>query len=154
MNIQWKKLIPQLLLPLGVGALSAFITRGSMDIYSRIVSPPLAPPAILFPIVWSILYLLMGISAYLIITSGSENTENAMFIYWIQLAFNFIWSPIFFNAQMFRVSFVVLIALWILVFTMIKRFLPINKTAAYLQIPYLVWLTFAGYLNFMIAILN
>ncbi len=154
MNIQWKKLIPQLLLPLGVGALSAFITSGSMDIYSRIIAPPLAPPAILFPIVWTVLYLLMGVSAYLIIISGSENTENALFIYWLQLAVNFIWSPIFFNAQMFRVAFVVLILLWVLVFTMIRRFLPINKTAAYLQIPYLIWLTFAGYLNLAIAILN
>ena len=154
MNIQWKKLIPQLLLPLGVGALSAFLTRGSMDIYSQITEPPLAPPAAIFPIVWTILYLLMGISAYLIMTSGNENTESAMFIYWLQLAVNFIWSPIFFNAQMFRVAFVVLIILCILVFTMIKRFLPINKTAAYLQIPYLIWLTFAGYLNLMIALLN
>ncbi len=145
-----------ILIPLAVGGLAAFLTRDSMDIYETIVKPPLAPPGILFPIVWSILYVIMGIGSTMIYLSPADEKSRfgALWIYAIQLIVNFFWSIIFFNGQEFLFSFIWLILLWLLIILMIVRFARINKTAAYLQIPYLVWVTFAGYLNLAIHILN
>ncbi len=154
MKIKWKALIVNLLIPLAVGGLTALLTRNSMDIYSQITKPALAPPSILFPIVWSILYTLMGISSYLIFVSNHPDSGNALFIYALQLIVNFIWPLVFFNGQMFWIAFAIILLLWVLIIIMIRRFYEIRPIAAYLQIPYLVWVTFAAYLNLMIAILN
>ncbi len=144
-------------LSLGIGLLSSFLTRGQMDLYSRINPPPLAPPAILFPIVWTILYLLMGISAariYLKKEDFPKESADALTVFFVSLALNFSWSIIFFNYRAFWAAFICIIALWISILLTILRYKKIDPTAAYLQIPYLVWVTFAAYLNLAIAILN
>lgn len=145
-----------ILIPVAVGLLAAFLTRDSMDIYQSIVKPKLAPPGILFPIVWTVLYVLMGIGSVLIYNSDvNKNDKNqALILYGLQLAVNFFWSILFFNQRAFLASLLWLILLWILIIAMILSFKKINKTAAWLQIPYLLWVTFAGYLNLMIYLLN
>ena len=156
----WKKYKPyvvSILISLGVGALSAWVTRNSMNIYETINTPPLSPPAWLFPIVWTVLFILMGISSARVYIKGKEeniDVSSALKTYLWQLGANFIWSIIFFNRRAFLLAFLWIIALWWLIFTMIKEFKAIDPVAAKLQIPYLLWVTFAGYLNFMIWILN
>lgn len=144
-------------LTLAVGALSAFLTMGNMDVYEEITKPPLAPPAILFPIVWTILYTLMGISLAGVIIKGRKDgkyTLPAIRTYVIQLAVNFFWSIIFFNLRAFLFSFAWLFLLWFLIIDMIFKFYKISRISAYINIPYFIWVTFAGYLNLMIYILN
>ena len=153
-----KKLKPYIIsaaIALGIGALAAFLTKDNMDIYQRINMPPLSPPSFLFPIVWSILYIFMGISsAEIFLSAKSENREAGLKVYKLQLAINFVWSLVFFNMQAFLLSFAVIILLWILILVMIKLFYDISPWAGYLQIPYLLWVSFAAYLNLAIYILN
>ncbi len=151
-----KKFLISLAIPLAVGGLSALITMGDMQLYSEIIQPPLSPPAIVFPIVWTVLYALMGISLYLIWNTKNvyQNKSRAYFWFAAQLFLNFIWSPVFFSAQQYLTAFVILILLWISTLMMIIEFYKIFKPAALLQIPYLIWLTFAGYLNLGVYILN
>lgn len=144
-------------IPLAVGALSSFLTMGNMDIYKELNQPALAPPAWVFPVAWTILYVLMGISSTMIyLTEGvpGESRSDALFTYSVQLIFNFFWSIFFFNLRAFLFSYFWLMCLWVLIIIMIVKFYRINKTAAYLQLPYLGWTTFAAYLNFMIYVLN
>lgn len=145
-----------ILVPLLVGVIAGLITRDGMKMFEELVKPKFFPPGIVFPIVWTILYTLMGISSYLIITSGASKakTEKALMLYWYQLAVNFLWPTFFFNFGWYLFSFLWLVLLWILVFFMILAFAKIDKRAAILNIPYLIWLTFAGYLNFAIWWLN
>lgn len=156
----WAKLKPYVIsiaIALGVGGLSAFLTRENMDIYERIIRPALAPPAILFPIVWTILYTLMGISSAKIWLQKKEKPElvlDALLAYAVQLFLNFFWSLIFFNMQNFLFSLIWLVLLWVAIIVMIIRFYRVEPLSALLQIPYLLWVTFAGYLNFMIYQLN
>ena len=156
----WQKIKPYIIsvaIALGVGVLSALFTRGNMDIYDRIQTPPLSPPGILFPIVWTILYILMGISSARVYVIGKEediSTYNALKTYGIQLAVNFFWSIIFFNAEAFLFAFVWILLLWLLIIKMIKEFNTISPFAAKLQVPYLLWVTFATYLNLAIYLLN
>ena len=152
--INWKSLTTNLAISLGTGILSALITRNSMDTYKNLNLPKLAPPSILFPIVWTILFILMGISAYIIYESNSNQRQNALIIYGIQLIINFIWPILFFNSKLYLFSFIWITLLWLLIIVMINSFNKISNTAAYLQTPYLVWVTFASYLNFMIYYLN
>lgn len=151
------KLIPlivSLTISLGTGAVSGYLTRNSMDIYKSLIQPPLAPPPWLFPVVWTVLYFLMGISAYLIYQSKSIHKQPALRQYAIQLAFNFVWPLIFFLWQRYLLAFIWLLALWLLVIQMIKKFNKVNRLAAQLQIPYVIWLTFAAYLNLGVYLLN
>ena len=156
----WKKLKPyiiSILVALGTGGLSAFLTKNSTEVYKNINQPPLAPPMILFPIVWLILFILMGISSAIIYTKRSTNPREALsglIIYGLQLIVNFFWSIIFFNMQAYLFAFIWLLLLWVLIIMMILQFRKISPLAAYLQIPYLLWVTFAGYLNIMIFLLN
>ena len=156
----WKNLKPYIisvLIALGVGGLAALLTRNNMDIYQSITRPPLSPPSWLFPVVWTVLYILMGISSAMVYIKGSEGDENAssaLRIYALQLAVNFFWSIIFFNMQAYLFAFIWIILLWILIIVMIKRFYEVSPVAAWLQIPYLLWVTFAAYLNLMIYFLN
>ena len=149
-----KALVVSILISVGVGALSALLTRNSMDVYEKVIQPPLSPPSWIFPVVWTILFILMGISAYLIYISDSFYRNSALRIYATQLVVNFFWSIIFFNLEMYLLSFLWLLLLLLLIILMIMSFFKINKTAAYLQIPYLLWVTFAGYLNLGIYLLN
>lgn len=145
-----------ILLTEGVGALSGWLTREGTVVFSETVAqPPLSPPAIVFPIVWGILYLLMGISAGRIALSPpSEERSRGLNLFVLQLLVNFLWSPIFFNAQAYGFALVWLILLWVLVLMMILSFRKTDPAAAMLQIPYLLWLTFAAYLNAGVWYLN
>lgn len=156
MKINYRLLGICIAIPLVVGALAGFLTSGSMEAFGRLNQPALSPPGFLFPIVWTILYILMGISSYLIVASGEDNEKikNALFFYGAQLIFNFFWSIWFFNLEWYLFAFVWLIALWVLILDTILSFYEISKTAAYLLIPYLLWVTFAGYLNLSIYLLN
>ena len=139
-----------------VGALSGFLTRNGTRIYEQSVDkPPLTPPGIVFPIVWGILFALMGIGAARVAAQEpGRGKRAALTVFFLQLFFNFFWSIIFFNLQNFGLAFIWLIALWILIFFMILSFHEVDKLAAWLQIPYLLWVTFAAYLNFGVWMLN
>ena len=156
MKINKRLLFICIAIPLFVGVIAALLTQNSMEVFGYLQKPPLSPPAWLFPVVWTILYILMGISSYLILTSDADKAQitSAIRIYGLQLVVNFLWPTFFFNFGWYLFSFLWLVFLWILVLLMILRFKDINNTAAYLNIPYLVWLTFAGYLNLGIWILN
>lgn len=152
-QIQWKILLFSILLPLTVGALSALFTRKGMESFLSVNQPAFAPPNWLFPVVWTILYVMMGIASYLVYTSGQPK-RTALRFYALQLLFNFLWSFFFFNLQWFLFAFIWLIALWILVFVTTILFAKISKPAGYLMIPYLLWITFAGYLAYTIYLIN
>ncbi|MBR6767818.1 MAG: tryptophan-rich sensory protein [Clostridia bacterium] len=156
LKINKKLLIICIVIPLAVGGLAALITGGGMDTFETLNKPPLSPPGWLFPVVWTILYILMGIASYLVLTSGKhpENIRAAITVYGIQLAFNFIWPLLFFGLSAYLFSFVWLTALWLLIFATIALFHRISETAGWLMIPYLIWVTFAGYLNLGIYFLN
>ncbi len=129
------------------------LTQNNMELFESINKPALAPPGWLFPVVWTILYILMGIASYLILTSGKPDA-GALTVYGIQLAFNLFWSIIFFNLKRYLFAFVWLILLWLLILKTALLFYQISKSAGYLMLPYLLWVTFAGYLNFFIYLLN
>ncbi len=156
MKINFKTLIISIAIPLLVGMLSGFITGSSADIYSNLNTPPLSPPSILFPIVWTILYILMGVSSYLVYTSDAPKTEKMeiLRIYGLQLLVNFIWPILFFNFNLYWFSFVWILLLIFLIVIMIFRMKKVSPIAGFLQIPYLIWVVFATYLNLAIAILN
>ena len=140
------------LLPIVGGVLVGLIISGYMN-YGDMVKPPLSPPSYIFPIVWTILYILMGIS-YFIATKGKENDKDLNQIYILQLLVNFFWPIIFFVLGMYFTAFLWIILLIILVIVMIKELLKNNKISGYLQIPYFIWLLFATYLNIGIFLLN
>ena len=149
-------LLKTIAIPLLIGFGSSLFTSNSMQLFYAVDKPPLSPPAILFPIVWTILYTLMGISYYLVINSGADKEEiqQAGRIYAVQLLVNFLWPTFFFNFQWYLFSLICLVFLWILVLVMIKKFSTISRVAAWINIPYLIWLTFAAYLNLGIFLLN
>ena len=152
----WKPYAFWIGLTLAVGGLSGFLTREGSRIFNETVAqPPLSPPAIVFPIVWGILYTLMGISAARIRQAEpSENQQRGINLYLIQLVLNFFWSLIFFNLRAYSLAFFWLLALWITVLLMILSFRKTDPPAAWLQIPYLLWLTFAAYLTLGVWYLN
>lgn len=153
---QWKPYIISALIASAVGGLSALLSMDGMAVYnSSVVKPPLTPPGWVFGVVWTILYALMGISAARIwLSKDSEAKSKGLNLYVAQLIVNFFWSLIFFNAQAFGFAFFWLLLLWALVLLMILQFNKVDKKAALLQIPYLIWLTFAAYLSFGVWILN
>ena len=152
----WKTYAFWIALAEAVGAFSGWLTRKSVKIYNAAVKqPPLSPPSIVFPIVWGILFILMGMGAARIYLSpASKARSRSLLLFLVQLAFNFFWSIIFFNLQAFGFAFLWLIALWILILLMILSFREVDQPAAWLQIPYLLWVTFAAYLNFGVWMLN
>lgn len=160
----WKRIKPYILpfaiaiaIPLAVGLLSAFLTKDNMNIYEKITTPPLSPPALVFPIVWTILYVLMGISSGLVYINREKAPQiagKAFYYYSLSLVANFLWSIIFFNLGAFLFAFVCLVALLYFIIRTIICYNTISPVAAYLQIPYAVWVAFAGYLNLAIFLLN
>lgn len=156
MKLQWKRLIFCLLLPLGVGLVSALLTRGGMQTFETLAKPPLSPPGWLFPVVWTILYLLMGLASYLVRMAETDPGKKfaAWAVYGMQLFFNFFWSVWFFGMRLYTFAFVWLVALWALILLNLILFCRIRKSAGVLLVPYLLWVSFAGYLNLAIAILN
>ena len=153
MKIQIKPLLFSILIPLFLGSFVGFLTA-PFNNYYEISLPSFAPPGILFPIVWTILYILMGISSYLIIISCDNDKNDALFIYGTQLLINLLWSFIFFVFRFYLLSFIwILLLIWFVVI-MIKSFYNISKISAYLQILYLLWLIFASFLNLAVYLIN
>ena len=152
MKIHWKKLLICLAIPLAVGGFAALLSGGMSD-YGAMVKPPLSPPGWVFPVVWSILYLLMGYASYRVLELGAE-VKKPLILYGLQLIANFIWPLLFFGGGWFLLSFFWLIALWVLIFLTIRAFSKIDETAGNLLIPYILWVTFAAYLNFGIYLFN
>lgn len=168
MKSNWKILVIFILIPLAVGTLAGLLTRDGMEVFSSLNKPPLSPPVWLFPVVWTVLYFLMGVSSYLIYNSDtkekrilqSKNTgekvekNQALTIYGYQLLVNFLWPVFFFLFQWYFFAFLWLGLLWGLVAKMILEFGRIRQSAAFLNVPYLLWLSFAGYLNLGVWLLN
>lgn len=156
MKTDWKRLLLCLAIPLGVGGLAALLTGSSMANYDGMNQPPFAPPGWLFPVVWSILYLMMGFASYRVITSGGEKLQikKALALYGAQLAVNFLWPLVFFGLQMYLAAFFVLLGLWLLVALTIGAFARLDDTAADLLLPYILWITYAAYLNVGAYLLN
>ena len=144
--------IKSILIPVLIGVVVGFITSSFMD-YNTLQKPLLAPPSAVFPIVWTILYILMGVS-YGILKSNNLTDTETNFIYYLQLAVNALWSIIFFVFKWRLFAFLWIILLAIFVILMIKTFYEKNKIAGWLQIPYIIWILFASYLNLAFYILN
>ena len=155
MKSNTKKLLICLAIPLAVGGLSALLS-GGMSAYRGLNQPPLSPPGWVFPVVWSILYLLMGYASYRVLVSGKDEKHilSALIAYGIQLFLNFLWSPIFFGLRWYLAAFFLLIALWVAIFITMRKFLRLDETAGDLLLPYLLWVCFAGYLNLGVYLLN
>ena len=156
MVIKWKQLLLCVAIPLSVGGLSALLTKSGMEQFATLNQPPLSPPGWLFPVVWTLLYALMGIASCLVLSSGKPRSavRTALAAYGAQLVVNFFWSIIFFNLERYLFAFLWLLLLWALILLTLSLFRPLSKVAAKLMIPYLLWVSFAGYLNFGVWLLN
>ncbi len=153
--INFSSLIINLAISMFTGILSAFLTRGETEmLFDKITKAPLTPAPAVFPIVWTVLFFLMGISGYIIWESKCKTRNVSLKIYALQLIFNFFWPIIFFKFEEFDIAFFWIILLLITVIIMVELFLNCSKKAGYLQIPYVIWLIFASYLNFSVCVLN
>ena len=143
-------------IPILVGVFAGILTKDGMMAFAGMNKPPLTPPSWVFPVVWTILYAMMGIASYLVTVSGKDSllVDEALLFYGFQLVFNFFWTIVFFGFEKYFAAFLVLAALWLLIFHTIRLFWPISRVAATLMIPYLVWVSFAGYLNLGVWLLN
>lgn len=141
-----------LFLPIVLGSLVGFFISSYID-YPNLVKPPLAPPKILFPVAWSIIYLLMGISWYILQRKNLADADDAL-VYYSQLIINLLWSIIFFVLKWRFIAVIWIVILDIVVYYMIYIFGKKDKTAAYLNIIYALWITFATYLTIGIYMLN
>lgn len=155
-EIKWKPLILSLLIPLATGGLSAWLTRDGMRRFAALAKPPLSPPPWLFPVVWTLLYLMMGLACYLVWVSGAfpAQRDRALRVYGLSLAANFLWPILFFTIQARLLAFFLLLVLLVLAAVSALRFSAISDRAGKLLAPYLVWLLFAGYLNLGVWFLN
>lgn len=151
----WKTCILFVALTEGVGALSGWLTKDGVKAYSAVQKSALTPPGAVFPIVWSILFALLGIGAARVWTTpASPARSRAMRLFAVQLAVNFLWSPLYFDLRAYGFAFFWLCLLWVLILLMTRAFGKLDRCAARLQIPYLVWVAFAGYLNCTTWLLN
>ena len=156
MKTDWKRLGISVAIPLAAGGLSALLTKDSMILFEAVKKPPLSPPMWLFPVVWSLLYIMMGVAAYLVWMSDKPKRKKELaFVYYaIQLAFNFGWSIIFFNIAEYLAALIWLCILWFFILLTTIQFFSIYKRSGWLMIPYLLWVAFAGYINYGVYILN
>ncbi|HIW22291.1 MAG: TspO/MBR family protein [Acutalibacter sp.] len=152
--IKLKPLAVSLFIALGTGGLSALLTQGAMERYRELEQPPLSPPGWVFPVVWSALFVLMGIAAYLVWMRDSTGRNGALALYGLQLALNFCWTLIFFNLQNHALAFFWLLLLWLVILLCTLRFFKETPAAGWLMVPYLIWVAFAGYLNAGVWLLN
>lgn len=152
-KINWKRLIIITIITFIVGSFFSWFTMNNMDTFKEL-EKPINVPGILFPIVWSILYLLMSISCYIITESNDKNKDKAIIWYGIQLVINSLWSLIFFGFGAYLLAFIWIVLLAVSVIIMMAKFYNVDKRAAYINIPYILWILFAAYLNFGIYILN
>ena len=153
MKFDVKKYVISVAIPLAVGGLSALVSGGASG-FADIVKPPLTPPGWVFPVVWTVLYILMGSAFYLVWTADKGIKDIAFFLYFLQLAMNFLWPVFFFRLQNYGLAFFWLLALLAAVILTAFSFKPFDIRAFYLMIPYIVWVAFAGYINFGVLILN
>lgn len=135
-------------LPLAVGGAAAVLTMDAMAQYSALPQPPLAPPAWVFPAVWTVLYLLMGAASRRVYRLGTQESRNALMLYYVQLAVHFVWPLLYFRAQEYAVAFWWLLLLLALVLAALSAFFRLDKAAGRLLMPYAAWLLFAAYLNY------
>ena len=154
MKIQWKKLAVCIAVPLLVGGVAALLTRDGMAVFENVIKPPLTPPAWLFPLSWTVLYVLMGVASYLVAVSDEILRGNALLFYGVQLILNFVWPLIFFDLSLYLLAFVWLVILWAIILVTMLKFYKITERAGDLMLPYILWVTFAGYLNFAIWLIN
>lgn len=152
--IKLKPLLASLVISLGMGGLSALLTQNAMEQYGGLRQPPLSPPGWLFPAVWFVLFVLMGMAAYLVWMRDSTGRNGALILYGAQLVFNFFWTLIFFNLQNYALAFFWLLALWLLILLTTLQFFKETTAAGWLLVPYLAWVAFAGYLNAGVWLLN
>ncbi len=150
------RLIIAVLIPLAVGGLAAFFTQNSREIYASLSQPPLSPPGAVFPIVWGILYVLMGIASFLVYRKGTNHPEvrDALVWYGLSLVLNFLWPVLYFRFGLLLLAFFEILALWLVVGITTIKFYRISKAAGFLMLPYWLWVTFAAYLNLGTWILN
>lgn len=156
-KIDIPRLITTIAIPVIGGALSGILAnRNTRETYSMLETPDFAPPGWIFPIVWTILYVMMGIAKYLVDTHATSEKERlgAAIPYYIQLGLNFLWSFLFFKWALRGVAFFEIIILLIMIIYTTYKFYKINRTAGYLMIPYILWVAFASILNFSIWQLN
>ena len=149
--MKWKRLIISIIIPIVIGFLGSLIGNVQNG-FDGISKPSFTPPMIVFPIVWIVLYVLMGISSYLVYENGDD--EGALLIYGIQLIINSLWTFFFFNLKWFLFSFILVLVILGLVIVMTVKFYKVNKIAGYLQIPYIIWLIFAAILSLNVYFLN
>lgn len=135
-------------LPLAVGGAAAVLTMDAMAQYSALPQPPFAPPAWVFPAVWTVLYLLMGAASRRVYRLGTQESRNALMLYYVQLAAHFVWPLLYFRAQEYEVAFWWLLLLLALVLAALSAFFRLDKAAGRLLMPYAAWLLFAAYLNY------
>lgn len=156
MKIEWKKLLIALGIPLAVGGLSALVSGSFSDSYAALSQPPLSPPGWVFPVVWTVLYLMMGYASYLIWTAPVSKSKKrlALSLYLGQLFLNFLWSPLFFRFERQLAAFFLLLGLWLMILLTIRQFSRIDEKAGDLLIPYVLWVIFAAYLNLGVFLLN
>ncbi len=145
-----------LAIPLAIGFLASSLFSDTALVYNAFNLPPFSPPASIFGIAWTIIYILMGIASFFIFTAKAQRKDkiSALFIYFFQLIINFFWTYIFFNLNLQLIAFLWIIFLILLVYILIKKFYPISKIASYLLLPYFLWLCYASYLNLFIFLLN
>ncbi len=143
-------------IPLCIGGISALLTGDTMKDYAALQKPPLSPPSWVFPIVWTLLYMMMGIASYLVMRSGADLKliNRALLFYAIQLALNFFWSILFFKHGLYLWAFFEIVAMWAVIIVTAVDFFRTSKTAGLLMVPYVLWTTFAAYLNFATYRLN
>lgn len=155
MNKNAKNRLLALAIPLAVGGLATLLS-GGMDTYKVINQPPLSPPAWLFPLVWTALYLLMGEASYRVYSSGQAPSQirKALTAYGVQLGLNFLWPLVFFGGKMYLTAFIVLVAMWVAIVVTMRRFMKLDEKAGDMIIPYLLWVSFAAYLNLGVFLLN
>lgn len=152
----WKPYLLWIVLAEAVGALSGWLTRDGMRLYkAEIVKPPLSPPNLVFPIVWTVLFALMGTGAARVyLAPPSRERRRSLALFAVQLAFNFFWSILFFNLRRYGLAFFWLTALWGLILWMTLSFRRVDSPAGWMQLPYLLWTAFAAYLNLGVWVLN
>jgi tryptophan-rich sensory protein len=149
------KLSVSILLPLIIGGISGYYTAANIQSwYVTLIKPSFNPPNYLFGPVWTSLYIIMGISFYMIWSSTKSNKNKLIGIYLFQLVLNFLWSFIFFKYHAIGIAAIEIVVLWLSILTMIMMFYKNNKWAAFINIPYLLWVSFASVLNISIYLLN
>ena len=149
-------LLINILIPVLGGIIIGYLNSNTLDTYEMLKKPFFTPPNIVFQVVWIILYMLMGISAYRIYMRNKQGADDkgGYFYYLVKLSINFLWSFIFFTFRLYGISFIVLIILFILILITFIKFIKIDRIAGFLLIPYLIWVSFAGVLNYFIWALN